>query len=65
MSVFSDKTKNVATDVNNVLTALRSVEERKRKLERELETCSVDESPKKLRIIQKLDQKINELHENL
>lgn len=65
MSAFSEKTKNTATDANNVLTALNSVEERKCKLERELETCSVDGSPEKLRIFQKLDQKIDELYENL
>ena len=58
MSVFSEKTKNVATCVNNVLAALNSVEEIKRKLEHELETYSVDESPNKKRIIQKLDKKM-------
>ena len=58
MSVFSEKTKNVATCVNNVLTILNSVEERKRKLEHELETYSVDESSNKKRIIQKLDKKM-------
>ena len=58
MSVFSEKTKNVATCVNNVLAALKSVEEIKRKLEHELETYSVDESPNKKRIIQKLDKKM-------
>ena len=57
MPAFSEKTKNVATDINTVLIALSSVEERKRKLERELETHLVDESPKKTRIVQKLDKK--------
>ena len=65
MTMFAEKSKNAATDANNVLNTLANAEECKRKLEAEAETCSENEKHKKQRLKAKLDAKIDELHELL
>ena len=56
MTTFSETHKDVETDANNMLIALDRGKRRKYKLERELEMSSVEESPNKKRVFQKLDK---------
>ena len=57
---------NVATETSNVLSALDKVEERKRKLQLEIETSDdVVEISKNRKFIAKLDEKADKLFEAL
>ena len=64
--VMKDSKSNVATETDNVLSAVDKVEERQRKLELEIES-SEDEIAiaKKLKFIVELDEKAEELFEAL
>ena len=65
-STIASQAANVASQTNDILTVLEKVEDRKRKLESEIEiSTSEDDKSKKRTIVSKLDQKIVDLHESL
>ena len=66
ISAITSETANVASQTNDVLTASEKIEDRKRKLELEINESTNEDHEKKTRaIIDKLDKKIGELCESL
>lgn len=57
---------NIAANVNNIMSALNNLEDRKRKLETEV--CAMDEGDakvKRMNIIDEINKKIEELYDKM